>query len=70
MLDNYSSAVTSEMRTKIKKLQNELINEKMIFSGEIYDNQEHLRCAEGDAIGDDILLERMHWLVRGVEVLD
>ena len=69
-LGNYSSSITPEMRGKIEEIQRELLAGNTIFLGEIYDNEGHLRCKEGDSIGDDMLLERIHWLVRGVEVLD
>ena len=70
MLTNFSDTIDLATRLKIKSLQAELINDQMIFANEIYDNQNNLRCANGEVISDDVLLERINWLVRGVEVLD
>lgn len=70
MLSDYSPSVTKEMISRLNSLKQELVNNKQIFSGEIYDNAGQLRCAKGEAISDDTLLENIGWLVRGVEVLE
>ena len=70
MLSRYSSAVTPEMKLKIDELKQTLLDDHLIFSGEIYDNQGNLKCSKDDAISDDKLLERTDWLLRGVEVLE
>ena len=70
MLSEYSPRVTSEMITELDSLKQELINDKLIFSGKIYDNTGQIRCEDGEAISDDTLLEDINWLVKGVEVLE
>ena len=69
ILSKYSPAVTQEMQTKIAALENELKNAGHVFSNEIYDNQGILRCAAGQSLSDDDLLQQINWLVQGVEVL-
>lgn len=69
-LSTYSKSVNPEMVARLSVLEQELINNRLIFSGEIYDNQGNLRCREGEAISDNKLLEDMNWLVEGVEVLE
>ncbi len=70
MLSNYSAAVSDEMISRIEILRQEVLNNRLIFSGTIYDNQGNIRCREGEAISDDTLLEDVNWLVEGVEILD
>ena len=65
-----SSSVTPEMQARIQQLQQEILDGKIIFSGEIVDNKGNVHCAAGEAISDNVLLEKFDWLVRGVEVLD
>ena len=66
-LSNYSNLVTPEMRSRLNSLHKELAYDKLIFSDEIYDNQGKLRCEKDNVISDDMLLEDINWLVRGVE---
>ena len=70
MLSNYSPLVTPDMAKKLDFMRQELLNGKLIFANEIYDNQNNLRCARGEAISDDELLENINWLVKGVEILE
>ncbi|MBQ6298744.1 MAG: BMP family ABC transporter substrate-binding protein [Selenomonadaceae bacterium] len=70
MLSEFSPAVSQKMIIKIDSLKQELINGYLIFEGEIYDNTGKIRCAAGEAISDDTLLEDINWLVKGVEVLE
>lgn len=70
MLSEFSPAVTEEMITRLNSLKQELVNGNLIFAGEIYDNTGKIRCAAGEAISDDTLLEDINWLVKGVEVLE
>ncbi|MBR3622186.1 MAG: BMP family ABC transporter substrate-binding protein, partial [Selenomonadaceae bacterium] len=69
-LSEFSSAVSSETAQRVESLKQELLNGKFIFAGELYDNQGVLRCAEDEVIGDDVLLERVDWLIEGVEVFE
>ena len=70
MLSMYSPAVTPEMKLKIDELKQALLDDHLIFSGEIYDNQGNLKCSKDDSISDSKLLERTDWLLRGVEILE
>ncbi len=69
-LSEFSNDVTPEMQERIELMRQELIADKLIFSGELHDNRGNIRCAAGEAVTDDVLIEKFDWLVRGVEVLD
>ena len=47
-----------------------MIEDKIIFTGEIRDNAGNVRCSAGETIKDDFLIEKFDWFARGVEVLD
>ncbi len=68
-LSMYSKSVSPEMSIRLDSLIQELVNNRLIFSGVIRDNSGQIRCGEGEAISDDALFERMNWLVEGVEVV-
>ncbi len=68
-LSGYSKEISADMVVRLDSMLQELINNRLIFSGVLRDNTGQLRCGEGEAISDDALLERMNWLVEGVEVL-
>ena len=70
MLSEISPAVDKKIISQIDLLKQELMNGKLVFSGEIYDNKGVIRCKKDEAISDDTLLENINWLVRGVEVLE
>lgn len=69
-LSEFSSAVSPDTARQVDALRQELASGKLIFAGELYDNGGVLRCASDESIPDDVLLERMNWLVQGVEVLE
>lgn len=68
-LSPYSDRVTEPMRKQVELARQEILDGFLVFSGEIYDNQGNLRCKRGDSLSDDILLEYVNWLAKGVEVL-
>ncbi len=69
-LTDFSPAVTPHMRSRIAELREQLVHNKLIFSGQIHDNKGTLRCAAGEAISDDTLLEKIDWQVEGVKILE
>lgn len=69
-LSEFSSAVTPEMISRIDSLKQELIAEKQIFIGPLYNIDGEIFCEEGDALSDDWLFESMNQLVKGVEILE
>ena len=71
-LTEFSPEVTEEMRTKLDAFRHEFLyqNQKLIFTGPIYDNQGVLRCDDGETISDDTLLGKIDWQIRGVTNLD
>ena len=69
-LSPYSEAVTQSQRETIEELKLEIADDKQIFSGVIYDNKGNLKCKSGEAISENVLLERMNWLIGGVQVLE
>ena len=69
-LAGYSPVVTQEMIVQLNSIRMGLMNDELIFSGEIYDNRGNKRCEKGEAISEETLLKTMDWLVRGVETLE
>ena len=68
-LSPFSPKVTPEMALRLDSMLQELVNNRLIFSGVLKDTGGFLRCEAGEAISDAALLDRMNWLVEGVEVL-
>lgn len=69
-LAEYSPQVEDMIIERVEVARQEIYDGKNIFSGVIMDNQGEMRCNEGEAISDDILLERMDWFVNGVEIYE
>lgn len=69
-LSDFSTAVSEETKRIVEEERQQLLDGKAVFSGEIYDNQGILRCAEGENISDSILLEKMDWYVDGVSIYE
>ena len=69
-LSKFSPAVTPEMIAKLDSLRQELIGNRQIFAGPLYDINGELICEEGDAVSDDVLFESINRLVKGVEILE
>lgn len=66
-LSEYSAAVTQAEREEVEKAKAEMLNGRAVFSGEIYDNNGQLRCAENEIISDEEILEHFDWYAEGVE---
>ncbi|MBQ7585895.1 MAG: BMP family ABC transporter substrate-binding protein [Desulfovibrionaceae bacterium] len=69
-LEDFSTVVSKSMLKQISTLKDQLKDNKLIFQDEIFDNKGILRCKKGEALSDDILLEKIDWLIEGVKVLD
>ncbi len=70
ILSNFSDSINQKMKITLDDVRNELAeNQNFIFNDEIYDNQGILRCKKNQVVGDYELLRNIHWLVRGVEVV-
>ncbi len=69
-LSEYSALVSEEAKLAVVNAQNKLIAGEAVFSGNIQDNEGVQRCAEGESIGDKILLEEMDWFVDGVVIYE
>ena len=67
-LSFYSDTVSSEIRDAVEQTKNQLLNNREVFSGLIYDNTGVVRCNDNEVMRDEILLQKMNWLVEGVEV--
>ena len=65
-LSEYSPLVSEQTKVIVENVTKDLIGGKHVFSGVIFDNQGVLRCNEGEAISDEVLLEKMNWYVDGV----
>ncbi|MCR5813942.1 MAG: BMP family ABC transporter substrate-binding protein [Desulfovibrio sp.] len=67
----FSRRVSPEIRAHLKQVKNQLEhNSKLIFRGPIYDREGNLRCEEGEIVSEDVLLERLDWQVKGVEIFE
>lgn len=69
-LSEFSPFVDEETRAYIEDEKKLLGEGKNVFSGVIYDNQGVLRCNEGEAISDEVLLEKLNWFVEGVVIYE
>ncbi len=69
-LAEYSSVVDEETKQAVEDAKEKMIAGNDVFSQVIYDNQGNLRCDEGEAIRDEILLEKMDWFVDGVLIYE
>ncbi len=69
-LTDYSPLVSEETKEEVEKASQEILSGLDVFTGEIYDNEGRLRCAEGEAISDDTLMHDIDWLVEGVRVYE
>lgn len=70
MLAEFSDEVSAEVMLEIEKAKEEILAGKDVFSGIIYDNQNTLRCDEGEIIRDKTLLEQFDWFVEGVRIYE
>ncbi len=62
----YSSAVSEETKELVEQAIERISSGKDVFSGEIYDIDGVQRCASGEMISDEVLLDRLDWFVEGV----
>lgn len=69
-LAEYSPMVGEDIKLAVEHARNEILSGKEVFSGDIFDNDGVQRCADGESIGDRILLEEMDWFVDGVTVYE
>ncbi|MBR5913613.1 MAG: BMP family ABC transporter substrate-binding protein [Selenomonadaceae bacterium] len=69
-LSDYSVLIDEDTKRAIEEARNDLVNGKLIFSDDIYDNEGKLRCSKNKVISDMELLKNINWLIRGVEVLE
>lgn len=69
-LTGYSSMVSQEAVDEVEKAKAEILSGLDVFTGEIYDNQHRLRCGEGEAMSDEVLMWSINWLVEGVRVYE
>ncbi|MBO5459071.1 MAG: BMP family ABC transporter substrate-binding protein [Lachnospira sp.] len=69
-LSEYSPALSESIKADVQQAADKIISGMEIFSGEIYDNQGTLRSSIGEAISDEILLNKMDWLVEGVYIYE
>ncbi|MBQ7618164.1 MAG: BMP family ABC transporter substrate-binding protein, partial [Desulfovibrio sp.] len=69
-LTNFSKIIPWEARQYLAKLRRNLLRETLIFSGPLFDRKWQLRCPAGEAISDDVLLEKIDWQIDGVEIVD
>ena len=65
-----SPDVTDAERAQIAQAEDELWNGFEPFSGDIRDNEGHVRCRAGEYIDDITLRQEMDWLVEGVSLYE
>ena len=69
-LAKYSENVSNRARYEVMFAVNRMEAGRSIFSGEIYDTDGVLRCAQGEVLSDRTLLLGMDWFVQGVEAVE
>ena len=69
-LSDYSSLISTEIKTEVDTAIQEILSGKAVFSGLIYDTKGNLRCSEGEMISDEVLLEQFDWFVKGVKIYE
>jgi basic membrane protein A len=69
-LSGYSERVSPELQVEIEQERQAIMAGRKVFSGEIYDQQGRLHCQAGEVIPDEVLLQQMYWLVKGVDSLE
>ena len=65
-----SPAVTAGERARVAQAEEALKNGFEPFSGDIRDNEGHVRCRAGEYIDDITLRQEMDWLVEGVSLYE
>ena len=61
--------ISEAVREQVALAAEELRKGRIIFSGEIHDNQGILRSEQGESISTQYMQTEMNWLVEGVEVV-
>lgn len=69
-LSDYSPLVSEDIRLAVESARNEILAGSDVFSGDIFDTDGIQRCAEGESIGDRVLLDGMDWFVDGVVIYE
>ena len=69
-LTDYSEKVSLRARYEVSFAAEKIKAGMNVFSGEIFDNNGVLRCAEGEAVGDRSLIFGMDWYIQGVEIYE
>ena len=67
-LSECSELVGEDIMRQVTQAEEELSSGDKVFSGVIYDNTGTLRCDEGEAVSDEVLLGKMNWFVEGVVI--
>ena len=61
--------LTTREKVLIETAKWELLNGRIIFSGDIFDRNDTKRCSENETIGFYKLQTDMNWLVKGVKIV-
>ena len=69
-LSFYSDMVSDKTKEAVQNAYDEILDNKEIFSGVIYDNKGNRICNENEVIKDEMLLKNMDWFVEGVVEYD
>lgn len=69
-LSEYSSLVSEEARAEVEKAKEEILGRNDVFTGEIYDNNNVLRCGADENISDSSLMTEFDWYVDGVRLYE
>lgn len=65
-----SKNVSESIINDLRNIERRLVEGRDVFSGEIYDNQGDLICADKECISDDRLFYECTWLAEGVRVYE
>ncbi len=66
----YSDLVTPQTKDLVESEAKRIMTWRDVFSGEILDDHNILRCEENECISDDELFNKMDWYVEGVKVYE
>lgn len=69
-LTAYSELVTQEERELVDAAKQQILGGRDVFSGSIVDADGNQRCADGEVLSDDTLLNDMDWFVKGVQIYE
>lgn len=69
-LSKFSVDVEPNIWKKVEEVREKMLAGWDVFSGEIIDNNGVVRCKKDEVLSDDLILEKMDWIVKNVETIE